>query len=1396
MLRYRWTKRFPFLGSRKERKHENATASVSNVGSGSTSVSGNNTESATSEIPSKAAASVLAIHVGLNGLHEALKVVNEAAEVFGPLKSVIGGLLACIEVYQRTLANHEEMERVIKTIDHLASLVTVRLERLGATNASRKRMLKLESDLKNIVKNIEDLQARGFVVRLAENSVDAGKLVGAYQQIKDVLNAFQLEVGLEIEQNVQDILNEVVIRDLRRSRDASFRAAIKTDTLSRGPCTAGTRVEILDKIMAWARADDSPPVFWLTGLAGTGKTTIAYTISERMWAENKLLVSFFCSRQLDSKDSRLIVPTICRNLAELFRSYATKLVPVLQGDSVLGEARIREQVDKLLAGPWSASLPGRDGLPVPVVVIDALDESDDGIEFLKNLLRVVGDKSLRGIKFLVTSRAQPEIVDLCHSFQLPADMICCLHEVPLVDVQDDIAQFLTEKLPELCDTDEFTQITRRAGGLFIFAATAVRFISPPHRTLSHDEQREKLQKLLKPGRPSGSTLLLDQLYEQVLSAAFDEEDEEFLHRRLDILHAVVCAQDLISIPVIAQLLGLNEDTTKTCVDSLHSVLYVSSSLVLCYHASFPEFILDAQRSRFPAPLSSTKEKSRQLQVFCDKPIFNARLAHHCFRIMGSELCFNICHLPSSFMLDHEVDDLHDLVQTNISPVLRYAACNWAEHLLAAGRTNRLSLYDDLKAFLTDVFLFWLEAMNLIGSQWSLCVHLFQQACTWLKFKAGLSNRSALLNDAASFTRSFTQSPASQSTPHLYISCLSTWSSSAPISKIWKPRFKHLPLFSPEPVYADPLLTIETFTETVAFSPDDLNLASAVFTMSLSPTPQRSIQIWDSTTGELHQELVGHTKRITSVSFSDDGAYIVSASEDMSICIWDTSTGKQLRELLGHTGSVEVVAFSHDTQYIVSGSKDMSIHIWARDPKVSDQLKQLDGHTDWVQCAVFSHDDMQVVSGSKDGSVRIWDVKAGQQVRELTGHDNWICAVMFSPCGSQIMSGSYDGSLRIWDVSTGKALKQFDTDETYDVSSVAFSRDGQKIVSGSTLPYNVRICDVTTGKLLKVLRDHCDNIQSVMFSHDGTRVVSASGWTDQSIHVWMASERRPEELKGHTLQVRWVAFSSDGERVISVSGDKTIRVWDAATGRQLKKFKYALEYCDILAFSSDGALVACSAAAKDGGPLLRIWDTASGKLATEQYIGEEVGCLSFSPDSTCIVTGLESGSLIIWNSRTGEKLLHLKGHTESRVTSVAFFPDGFQLVSGSSDSSIRIWDTKNGENVHVLTGHTEGVTSVAVSVGGEKIVSGSWDGSVVVWDAETGERVKEIHLALKVWNHACSVAFSPRVEHPQIVAGLDDGTVRVWDQTTGKLVKVLRGHTDWVDFCGIFTRRDTYCLWFI
>lgn len=159
--------------------------------------------------------------------------------------------------------------------------------------------------------------------------------------------------------------------------------------------------------MGWAKETDAakaPSIYWLNGLAGLGKTTIAYTICELLEEAGVPFASFFCSLQLDSKNSKLLVTTLCRDLAELFSSYASEVLPVLEKNSKIVDAKLHRQVDELLAKPWQASLARRNCLQqMPVVVVDALDESDRGTNFLQELLRVVESGKLTGIKFLVTS---------------------------------------------------------------------------------------------------------------------------------------------------------------------------------------------------------------------------------------------------------------------------------------------------------------------------------------------------------------------------------------------------------------------------------------------------------------------------------------------------------------------------------------------------------------------------------------------------------------------------------------------------------------------------------------------------------------------------------------------------------------------------------------------------------------------------------------------------------------------------------------------------------------------------------------------------------------------------------------------------------------------------------
>jgi hypothetical protein len=486
--------------------------------------------------------------------------------------------------------------------------------------------------------------------------------------------------------------------------------------------------------MDWAGETDanSPSVYWLNGLAGTGKTTIAFTMCQLLQKAKLPFTSFFCSRQLDSKDSRLLVTTLCRDLAEKFRSYASELQPVLERDSKVVDTVLSSQIDELLAKPWQASLNRRDGLRAPVIVIDALDESDRGTEFLQELLNIVEHGALTGIKFLITSRPDPNIVDLCKSF--PADTVCRLHDVDTADVRQDIEKFLQEKLPNLKGSQELADLSQRSGGLFIYAATAVRFLRPPHTSLSAFEEQSLLRELLETwptSVDSGERLLVDELYEQILGAAF--RDARIYRQRLRILHCVLCAEDKITVPILSELTTTDLGTVEKVVDSLHAVLYVSSedNCVYWYHSSFPDFVLNPTRAKFNLPLPSNLA-TREIDVFCNQATCHALLARRCFSIMEESLHFNMCDLESSYTFDSDVPMLSDRIQRNIGPTLRYASRHWGRHLFRAAPANNGTddLIYGLNGFLRNRLLFWIEAMNLIGAEFE-CQSLLQLARNWL-----------------------------------------------------------------------------------------------------------------------------------------------------------------------------------------------------------------------------------------------------------------------------------------------------------------------------------------------------------------------------------------------------------------------------------------------------------------------------------------------------------------------------------------------------------------------------------------------------------------------------------------------------------------------------------------
>ncbi|KAF8811554.1 WD40 repeat-like protein [Phlegmacium glaucopus] len=1296
----------------------------------------------------------------LNGAVELLKVIEESSGMFPPLKSVVAGVVACADLYMKTSGNHDEMERVLKSIDRLASVLATKLSESKDHKQLDQMIKNLSQSLEEEDKKIKAMLERGFIVRLANSSDDAGELVSSCRAIKDSFDAFHVELTLLLERNTHVILKHVVFQSLRLSHDAAFSAAININ-VSRGPCTEGTRVDIIEQIMRWAKENDpekAPTVYWLNGLAGLGKTTIAYTICKLLEEADVPFTSFFCSRQLDSKNSKLLITTLCRDLAELFSSYASEVLRALERNSKIVNADLRRQMDELLAKPWQSSLAQRDCLQVPVVVVDALDESDRGTDFLQELLRVVESGKLSGIKFLVTSRPDPRLVDMCKSF--PANAVCKLHEVDTTNVQKDIERYLREALPDLQDEPELVDLACRAGGLFIYATTAVRFISPLNPPFSASEKRSQLRNILS-SWPTldgwGGRLVVDELYEQILGIAFG--DGRVSRKRLQILHTVLCTQSRINTSVLADLSDTDQDTVKTVVDSLHAVLFISSkdNCVYWYHTSFPDFIFTQVRAKFRIS-RQPNYPSCEIDVFCDVSAHHAVQARQCFSIMQKLLHFNMCDLDSSYIFDSDVPELSDRRHKKLTPTLRYASRQWARHLLRAAPaendTNDLLLC--LNEFMCDKLLFWIEAMNLINAK-SDCSQLLRDAENWVKKGKQHPDLLRYLTDAANFSTFFAGSPASKSTPHLYISALLTWSQDSSVCTHWRPRFTFMPSISlPRGTITVSLLTMTTITQIlcIAFSPDGNQITSG--------SSDQSVRVWDAKTGEQLRELQGHTKGVSSVAFSPDSNQIVSGSDDQSVRVWDAKTGKQLRELQGHTDEVYSVAFSPDGDKIVSGSQDQSVRAW--DAKTGEQLKELQGHTEQVNSVAFSPDSNQIVSGSDDQSVRVWDAKTGKQLRELRGDNGEVTSVAFSPDSNQIVSGSYQ-SIWVWDAKTGEQLRELEG-HTGWVNSVAFSPDGNKIVSGSN-DHSVRVWDVKMGKQLMELKGHTNYVTSVAFSPDGNQIISGS--EDLSVQVWdvkMDEQLRPGELQGHTDEVGSVLFLPDGNQIISGSDDQSVRVWDAKTGEQLRELQGDTEEIYSVAFSPDSNQIISGS----GDQSVWVWDARTGKQLRElQGHTEGVNSVTFSPDSNQVISGSDDQSVRVWDAKTGEQLRELQGHTDE-VNSVAFSPDSNQIISGSSDQSVRVWDAKTGEQLRELQGHTDEVYSVAFSPDSNQIISGSGDQSVRVWDSKTGKQLRELQGHT---GEVYSVAFSP--DSNKIVSGSQDQSVRVWDAKTGEQLRELQGH---------------------
>jgi WD40 repeat protein/energy-coupling factor transporter ATP-binding protein EcfA2 len=544
---------------------------------------------------------------------------------------------------------------------------------------------------------------------------------------------------------------------------------------------------------------------------------------------------------------------------------------------------------------------------------------------------------------------------------------------------------------------------------------------------------------------------------------------------------------------------------------------------------------------------------------------------------------------------------------------------------------------------------------------------------------------------------------------------------------------------------------------VSFSPDGKMLASA--------SSDKTVKLWDTSTGKQIKTLSGHTNPVNGVSFSPDGNMLASASRDNTVKLWDTSTGKQIKTLKGHRNWVYSVSFSPNGKMLATASADSTVKLW--DTSTGKQIKTLTEHTNTVWGVSFSPDGKMLASASSDKTVKLWDTSTGKQIKTLSGHTNQINGVSFSPDGKMLTSASDDKTVKLWDTSTGKQIKTL-SGHTNPVRGVSFSPDSKMLATASA-DSTVKLWDTSTGKQITTLTGHTNTVWGVSFSPNGKMLASASA--DNTVKLWDTNTgKQNKTLSGHTNEVNGVSFSPDGKMLATASDDKIVKLWDTSIGKQIKTLSGHTDWVWGLSFSPDGKMLASAS----GDNTVKLWDTSTGKQ-NKTFSGHtsQVNGVSFSPNGKMLASASGDNTVKLWDTSTGKQIKTLTGHTNS-VYGVSFSPDSKMLATASADNTVKLWDTSTDKQIKTLTGHTNTVWGVSFSPNGKVLATASADNTVKLWDTSTDKQIKTLtgHT-----NTVYGVSFSPNGKVLASASG--DNTVKLWDTGTGKQIKTLTGHTNTV-----------------
>ncbi|CAE6429655.1 unnamed protein product, partial [Rhizoctonia solani] len=890
-----------------------------------------------------------------SALEGTLRALHQSAEIFPPLQAAMGTLISGLEAVPAAEGHRRSYNSLLTELKALHTGIDKyrdQIEAAGMSDGTANIILSIEAE----AKFLKAKRDQGHISRILTANNDEDDLIQCYRRIEMFSRQLQTNIGLGTWSVAYEQLMNTRLSALSPALRAGYNSTLATE-INRRMCTKNTRIAVLNALDSWSKDNSAANVYWMNGMAGTGKTTIAATLSDALFKRKQLGASFFCTRTSPECSSiNRVVPTLAYQLARYSRPFQAAVGRVLDNDPDIGTREISLQFERLLQEPL---LKVQNTIPSNIIIIiDALDECEDhgGVKTLLNTL-FQHSPSLP-VKFFITSRPEPDLRDTILPQRTDKRDVFYLHDIEQSIVQGDIELYLREELAFVSPAEyQIKRLAELAGTLFIYAATVVRYIRPG-KNLANPQSRLELVLSVK-SESKKQYAELDMLYTTILNTTLDEDVLEPIEREhaRRVLWTSVCAREPISTETLADMTELDKEEVFVVLQSFLSVLHLSEKKnhVSTLHASFPDFMFNPERAG---------------KYFCNQQVYGQQLTLRCFGIMRIQLRFNICNLKSSFVADASLTDITRRIRTFISPSLLYACRYWGDHLIPA--TPSRPVVTEIEEFLTKRLLFWIEVLNMTGSMITGIMELQNARLRLLDDSNGIATRAlALIEDAQDFVTSFASSSISLGTPHIYISALSLCPISSTVYKNYREHARGLinPKGAPFNKRGSALLAIRRVSNPVS-----------------------------------------------CMSTSSDGTLIVLGDQTGAISVLDQRDGTLLRSFVGHDQHVECIAFSPDSTQFASGSFDSTIRSWSRSGYLV--LGPLVGHKNGIGSVSFSPDGKRIVSGGRDCIVRLWSAKTGSLIAFSSMGLNYgghiVTSVAFSADGTQIIYGLDNGTICIWD----------------------------------------------------------------------------------------------------------------------------------------------------------------------------------------------------------------------------------------------------------------------------------------------------------------------------------------------------------------------------------------------